>query len=100
MLEAQGDVEQRADLSVDSAAAGRGRIDAGQQLQQRALAGPIAADDPQPLALVDGEVDVFQGLDLERRPLSSGETIRCSTYSLKLMRPNRRTWNRSPMLSS
>ena len=42
-----------------------GRIDAGQQFQQRALAGPVVADDAQPLAFAHGKMDVFQGLDLE-----------------------------------
>ena len=56
-----------------AAAAGGGRIDAGQQLQQRALARPVVADDPQPVAFVDRQVDVFQGLDLEGGLLRAAE---------------------------
>ena len=50
-----------------------GRIDAGQQFQQRALAGAVVADDPQPVAFVHGEVDVLQGLDLEGGLLRAAE---------------------------
>ena len=50
---------------MDSAAAGGRRINAGQQFQQRALARPVVADDAQPVAFVDRQVDVFQGLDFE-----------------------------------
>ena len=57
----------------DRAPAAGGRIDAGQQFQQRALAGPVVADDAQPLAFADPQVDVFQGLDLEGVSLAAAE---------------------------
>ena len=47
--------------------AGRRRIDAGQQLEQRALAGAVVADDADALALVDPQADVAQRLDLHDR---------------------------------
>ena len=89
-LEAQREIEQRADLADDRAAAAGGRINAGQQLQQRALAGPVAADDSQPVAFRDGQLDVLQGLDVEGRLLRRRNSP-WSRYSLKLIRPNRRT---------
>ena len=44
--------------------AGVGLVDAGEDPQQRRLAGAVEAEDDDPAALVDGEVDV--GEDLER----------------------------------
>ena len=41
-----------------------GCVDAGEDPQQRGLAGAVEAEDDHPAALVDGEVDV--GEDLER----------------------------------
>ena len=72
-LEAQGDLEERADRARGPAAAAGGRIDAGQQFQQRALAGPVGADDAHPLALVDPQIDAFQGPDLEGVLLAAAE---------------------------
>ena len=43
---------------------GVGPVDAGQDLQQRALAGAVLADDPEELALVDVEGDVVEGVQL------------------------------------
>ena len=56
-VEAGADLEQRADAAVDPGRA-RGRLDdARQQLQKRALAGAVQADD----------ADVLAAADLERR---------------------------------
>ena len=67
---------------------GGGRIDPRQQPQERALAGAVAADDADPLALVDLEVDVAAaprtrtcGAGDSRRSIRSS-TARLSEYCL------------------
>ena len=64
------------------------RVDPGQQPQQRALAGAVAADDPHALALVDLEADPAQaprtptlGTGASRRSTRSS-TARLSEYCL------------------
>src|SRR5262249_23643461 len=64
-LEPQGDVEQRADPASDGAGAGGGWVDAGDQLQERALAGTVVADHAQPVAVAQVQVDPFQGADFD-----------------------------------
>src|SRR5262249_10822373 len=66
-LEAQRDVEDRRDVSLDEAPAARGGVDAGEQLQERALARPVVADDADPLAGLDAQAQVAQGAHLHRR---------------------------------
>src|SRR5439155_16523926 len=67
-LETQGNVEQRTDPPLDEAPAPRRRIDAGQHLQERALARPVVPDDADPLAARYLEADVLQRPYLDVRP--------------------------------
>ncbi len=62
-VEAGADLQQAADapLDLDHAAGGRG--DAREDLEQRGLAGAVAPDDAQRLALLHGEGDVIQRQD-------------------------------------
>src|SRR5581483_6410318 len=76
-VEAGSDLEQRADAAVDPSAAGRRLGDAREDLQQRALAGTVPADDPDDLAGPDVEREVAQrpdrrvfALRLGRRPVA------------------------------
>ena len=59
-MEAGAHLQQRAHPPVDLGFA-LGRLgDPGQDLQQRALAGPVAADHAQHLAIMNIEIDVLQ----------------------------------------
>ena len=60
-LEPQRYVEQRTDAARHAARARGRRVDAGQQLQQRALAGAVVADDADALALFHRQVDRVRG---------------------------------------
>ena len=62
-MEARADLEQRADQASDRDVAVRGRGDARQHFQQRALAGAIPADDADHLARRDLERDVAERPD-------------------------------------
>ena len=62
-VEAGADLEQRADAAGDLGPAGGRLGDARQDLEQRALAGAVAADDPDHLARTDLERDVAQRPD-------------------------------------
>ena len=66
-LEAERDVEERADPALDDAAAARGRVDAGQQPEQRALAGAVVADDAEPVAVAEFQVEVSDRLHVGER---------------------------------
>ena len=66
--------------------AGVGPVDAGEDLEQRALAGAVAPDDPEELPLVNVEGDVAQGAGARGTPSrvngwvarSLNESMRCS----------------------
>src|SRR3546814_3230038 len=53
-------LDHREDAPAHGDLAARGRADAGQDLQQRALARPVAPDDPEILAPLQLEADVLQ----------------------------------------
>ena len=57
-------LEQAADTAPQPDLAGRRRRDPGEQLQQGALARPVAPDEPQHLALVHVEAHVLEGPEL------------------------------------
>src|SRR5262249_33174026 len=63
VLESELQLEQRTDVALDLALAGGRLVDAGQDAQQRALAGAVVADDTEPLAVVDVEADAAERLD-------------------------------------
>ncbi len=60
-VEAGADFQQAADAAVEFDVAGRGLGDAGKDLEQRALARAVSADDADDFALFDLEADVLQG---------------------------------------
>ena len=60
-MEAGAQLQQRRDASVDLDLVPAWRVDAGHELEQRALPRAIAADQAERLALRDGQVDVAQG---------------------------------------
>ena len=60
-MEPGPNLQERSDPSLDADPSGRLDGDPREDLQQRALAGAIASDDPEHLALLDVEGDVFQG---------------------------------------
>ena len=60
-MEAGADFEERADAAVDFGPAFGGASDAGEDFEQRGLAGAIAADEAEDFAFADGEGDVFEG---------------------------------------
>ena len=60
-VEAGADLQQAGDPAADDGPAGGRFGDAAEDLQQRALARPVAADDADDLALVDLERDVLEG---------------------------------------
>jgi len=74
-LEAQRDVEQRTDASLYDHVAGRRRVDAGQQAQQRAFAGAVVADDADAVALADAHVHVLERLDFHDRIVDGQEHL-------------------------
>ena len=57
------DLDQGRDFAANAHGSRRRRADPCQQLEHRAFAGAIAADDPQHVSLVDAESDVVQGLE-------------------------------------
>ena len=59
-VEADAELDERREQAVDANAAAVGAVDAGEDLQQRALAAPVRADDAEELAAVDREGDVVQ----------------------------------------
>ena len=59
-VEARAELEEGGDAAVDLDLAGRRTQDAREDLEQRALAGPVGAGEPHRLAAVDDEVDVAQ----------------------------------------
>ena len=63
-VEAGADLEQRADPAAQPRLALGRRRDPGEDLEQRALAGAVVADDPEGLAALDLEVDVPQRPEL------------------------------------
>ena len=65
-MEAGADLEQAPDAPADLDAPARRRGDAREHLQQRRLAGAVAADDPEHLALLDLERHVAERPDLLR----------------------------------
>ena len=58
------ELDERGQPPGDPDRAGVGPVDAGEQLQQRALAGAVAADDAEELALADLEGDAVERLQL------------------------------------
>ncbi len=62
-MEASADFEQRRDAPADVDLPDRGRGDAREELQQRALARAVLADDADHVALLHAEIDVPQGPD-------------------------------------
>ena len=79
-VEAHAELDEGRDAAGHTDAAGVGPVDAREDLQQAALAGPVAPDDPEELALVDVEGDVPQrpvlavlhARERVRRPLLEG----------------------------
>src|ERR1700704_2550509 len=63
-MEAGADFQQACHMPFDLDASFAGFGDAGQYLQQRALAGAIASDDTDDLATPDLEIDVLQRPEL------------------------------------
>ena len=63
-LKPDAELDERRQAARHPDPAGVGRVDARQDLQQRALAGAVAADDAEELALVDVEGDVAQRAQL------------------------------------
>ncbi len=61
-------------LAVDQDAAGVGRLEAGQQAQQRGLAAARAAQQGEQLAAFDVEIDAVDGGD---RAEALGDALRC-----------------------
>jgi hypothetical protein len=59
-VKAGANFQQTGDTSSDLNIAGSRRGDARQQLKQSALAGPVATDDPNGVALTDLKIDVLQ----------------------------------------
>ena len=63
-MKAGADLEQAADPAFDLDLAAGGGGDAGEDLEQGALAGAVAADDAEDLALADLEAGVAPGPEL------------------------------------
>ena len=87
-VEAGADLEQRADPPVDLGPSRAGLGDPRQDLEQRALAGAVAADDAEGLALLDLERHVAQGPE-DSRP----DRLRCRRRSIE--RTPSISWSRS-----
>src|SRR5215471_11455927 len=79
-MEARPDLDQRRRPPIDRDLPGRRRRDARQQLQDRALAGTIVANNPQSLAALDLEAH------LSHRP----ELRRCAPHASQLTHPRTR----------
>ena len=69
-MEAGADFEERGDAASGPDGAGGGRSDAREELQERRLAGTIAADDADHIALLNLEVDVLERPDAFARALA------------------------------
>ena len=65
-MKAGADFEEAADASVNFGVAFGGAGDAGEDFQQRAFAGAVAADEADDFALMDLEIDVFERPDEAR----------------------------------
>src|SRR6185503_13138770 len=59
-VEPDAELDERRQAAPDRDRAAVDGVDAGQALQQRALARPVAPDDAEELALLDGERDVLE----------------------------------------
>src|SRR4051794_29106834 len=70
-MEAGADLEQADDAAAQLGAAGGRLGDAAEHLEQRRLARPVAADDPEDLARLDLEADVAQ------RPVRGRSAVLC-----------------------
>ena len=68
-MEAGADLQERADAAARADDARRRGRHAGQEFQEGRLAGAVAADDPDDVALLDLEVDVAQRPDVVARSL-------------------------------
>src|SRR5436309_443311 len=66
-MEAGPDLEQRTDPTVGFTPPRGRRRDPGQDLEHRALAGPVPSDDPDRLSGADLERDVLQGPEIPGR---------------------------------
>src|SRR5215471_3431731 len=66
-MEPRADLDQRRRPPIDGDLPGRGRRDACQQLQDRALAGTIVANDPESLAALDLEAHLSHRPEFLRR---------------------------------
>ena len=64
LVEADAELDEGGEPAGHLDPAGVGAVDAGEQLQQRALAGAVAADDAEELALADLEGDPVEGAQL------------------------------------
>ena len=64
VVEADAELDERRQAAGDPDRPAVGPVDARQQLQQGALAGAVAADDPEELALVDLEGDAVERVQL------------------------------------
>jgi hypothetical protein len=75
-MESRTDLEQRADATLDRRTSRRRRRDAGEQLEQRALAGAVSSDEAERLAVRHVERDVTERPELilvGRRPTAAKE---------------------------
>src|SRR5438874_1394217 len=64
-LEAEGDIEERTDPALDGARAARRRVDAGQHLEQRALAGAVMTENADAIAVAGAQANVAQSPHLD-----------------------------------
>ena len=71
-VEADAELDERRQPALHAHLAAVGPVDAGEALQQRALARAVAADDAEELALLDGDVDVAQRVELLERARAAG----------------------------
>ncbi len=72
-VEADAELEEGGEAAGDLDRPAVGRVDAREQLQQGALAGAVAADDPEELALGDVEAEVVE--DVERATGRAAERV-------------------------
>jgi len=79
-VEARPELDEGRDLPVDPEASGGRLEEAGDELEERRLAGAVRADDAERLAAADLEADVREGGDrlrrLERPPEAAPEERR------------------------
>ena len=74
-MKAGADFEEAADASVNFGVAFGGSGNAGEDFQQRAFAGAVAADEADDFALTDLEIDVFERPDEARTSVCGGEHL-------------------------